>query len=419
MIKKVIYIRIFKYIFVLVLLIICTNFATSLRAQQIDLLLKGGHVIDPKNQIDAPMDVAIADGKIFRVAQNVSDSSAEKIIDVSGLYVTPGLINMHTHVYAGSNPGFTDGTSSQFPDVFSFRSGVTTVVDAGTSGWRTFPHFKERIIDESRTRVLAFLNIAASGYSVDDEQENIEEMDPVMTARTVQEYPDILVGVRIGRFTGSEWEPFELAVEAAEKSNTPLFVECHLPEYSLEEQLDRMRPGDIITHAFEDVAEREPVVNDQGLVEPYVMEAREKGVLFDVGHGGAGFWFSQAIPALEQGLLPDSYGTDQHRGSMNAGMKDMLNVMSKYLNMGMNLQDIIFRASWKPAKTIQRPDLGHLSEGAVADIAVLDVARGSFGFVDAGNNRIEGNRKLEAELTIRAGRIEWDLNGLGANEYQK
>lgn len=411
--RKLAYLILFPF-----LIYFCTPDSPEMQLQQVDILLKGGHVIDPKNDINAPLDIAIADGKILRVAQNISASSAEKIIDVTGLYVTPGLINMHTHVYAGSNPGFTDGTSSQFPDVFSFRSGITTVVDAGTSGWRTFPDFKEKIIDESRTRVLAFLNIAASGYSTDDAQENIDEMDPVMTARTVQKYPDILVGVRVGRFTGSDWIHFDRGVEAAEISNTPLFVECHLPEYSLEDQLARMRPGDILTHAFEDVSEREPVVNEQGLVEPYVLDAREKGVLFDVGHGGAGFWFSQAIPALEQGLSPDSFGTDQHRWSMNAGMKDMLNIMSKYLNMGMKLEDIILRASWKPANSIKRPDLGHLSEGAVADVAVLNINQGNFGFVDAGNNRIEGDRKFEAELTIRAGRIEWDLNGLSAKKLQ-
>lgn len=385
---------------------------------EIDILLKGGHVIDPKNQIDSLMDVAILNGKILKVAKNISAAQADQVIDVNEMYITPGLINMHTHVYAGSNSGFTSGTSSQFPDVFSFRSGVTTVVDAGTSGWRTFPDFKEKIINESRTRVLAFLNIAASGYSTDNEQENIDEMDPGRTAQMVEQYPEI-IGVRIGRFTGSEWAPFDLALEAAERSDTPLFVECHLPEYPLEGQLNRMRPGDILTHSFEHVSEREPVVNvETGLIEDYVLKAKNKGVLFDVGHGGAGFWFSQAIPAFEQGLLPDSFGTDQHRGSMNAGMKDMLNVMSKYLNIGMSLETIIENATWKPATSIKRLDLGHLDEGAEADIAVLTIEKGNFGFVDAGNNRMDGDRLLVAEMTIRAGRIEWDLNGLSAEKFE-
>jgi dihydroorotase len=409
-------------IIIIIFSISCTSdkpdIRQSLVLDEIDILLKGGHVIDPRNQIDSSMDVAILNGKILKVAKNISAVQEGQVINVDGMYITPGLINMHTHVYAGSNSGFTSGTSSQFPDVFSFRSGVTTVVDAGTSGWRTFPDFKEKIIDESRTRVLAFLNIAASGYSTDDEQENIDEMDPEKTAQMVEKYPE-LIGVRIGRFNGSEWDPFDLAVEAAERSGTPLFVECHLPEYPLERQLNRMRSGDILTHSFEYVSEREPVVNvETGLVEDYVLEARDKGVLFDVGHGGAGFWFSQAIPAFEQGLLPDSFGTDQHRGSMNAGMKDMLNVMSKYLNLGMSLEDIIDSATRKPANSVKRPDLGHLSEGAVADVAVLNIRRGVFGFVDAGNNKIEGNKKFEAELTIRAGNIEWDLNGLSAIKFE-
>ena len=386
-------------------------------AQQIDLLIKGGHVIDPKNNINSKMDVAIVAGKIFKVDTNIPAGDAKKIIDATGLYVSPGLINMHTHVYAGSNVGFADGTSSQLPDAFAPRSGITTVVDAGTSGWRNFPDFKAKIIDASATRVLAFLNIAASGYSVDKAQENIEEMDVKMTAETVRKNPEILVGVRIGRFEGKDWTPFERASEAARLTNTPLFVECHLPEYSLEDQLKHMRSGDILTHAFENVSERMTVVDEKGKVRPFVMAAQKRGVLFDVGHGGGGFWFNQGIPAFNQGLLPNSFGTDEHRTSMNSGMKTMLNVMSKYLVMGMSLPEVIDRGSWKAAQSIKREDLGNLSVGSVADIAVLSVQEGKFGFVDSGNNRIEGNSKLEAEMTVRAGRIIWDLNGLGAKKF--
>jgi dihydroorotase len=179
-----------------------------------------------------------------------------------------------------------------------------------------------------------------------------------------------------------------------------------------------MRPGDIITHSFENISEREPVVNEEGTVLPYVMEAKERGILFDVGHGGAGFWFNQAVPALEQGLWPDSFGTDLHRFSMNAGMKDMLNLMSKYLNMGMPLNEVLLRGTWNPARAIGREDLGHLSIGAEADMAILSLRTGEFGFIDARNNRIEGDRKFEAELTIRAGKVVWDLNGLASKEFE-
>uniref|UniRef100_UPI00404A484A amidohydrolase/deacetylase family metallohydrolase n=1 Tax=Daejeonella sp. TaxID=2805397 RepID=UPI00404A484A len=390
----------------------------QLKAQDVDLLLKGGHVIDAKNSIDRKMDIAIKAGKIFQVAADIPSSSAKKVVDVSGLIVAPGLINMHTHVYAGSNPGFTSGTSSQLPDAFAPRSGITTVVDAGTSGWRTFPDLKAKIIDNSKTRVLAFLSIAASGYSVDNAQENIAEMDVQKTVETVNKYSDILVGVRIGRYDGKEWTPFERASEAAKLVNKPLFVECHLPMYSLEDQLNHMRSGDIMTHAFENVSERMTVVDDQGKVRPFVLAAQKRGVLFDIGHGGGGFWFNQAIPSFKQGLWPNSFGTDEHRTSMNSGMKTMLNVMSKYLNMGMKMPDVIARGSWNAAKSIKREDLGNLSEGSVADIAVLSLSKGKFGFVDSGNNRIEGDKKLEAELTVRAGQIIWDLNGLGAKQYK-
>ncbi len=386
-------------------------------AQQFDILIKGGHLIDPKNQLDTKMDVAIAEGKIAKVAKSISASEAKKVVDASGLFVTPGLIDLHTHVFVGTKPEkFADGVYSLSPDDFTFRSGVTTVADAGTSGWRNFPVFKEQVIDKSQTRILAFLNIAGSGMSGKPTQENIDDMDPDSTSITVKKYPDIIVGIKIGHYEGSEWTPFERALEAGQKSNVPLLVECHLPKLSLEEQLNRMRPGDIITHSFEQVSERTPIVDEQGNLRPFVKNALKKGIRFDVGHGGAGFWFSQAVPAFRQGLLPNSFGTDLHRFSMNSGMKDILNVMSKFLNLGMSLQNIIYRATWNSALSIKREDLGHLTEGAVADIAVLRVRKGEFGFMDSGGEKIKGDKKLEAELTIRAGKIVWDLNGIAASD---
>lgn len=386
-------------------------------AQEIDLLLKNGHVIDPKNKINSRMDVAIVDGKIFQVAPDIPESHAKKVIDAKGLYVSPGFIDIHTHVFVGSKPGFADGINSLSPDDFTCRSGVTTVVDAGTSGWRNFPVFKDQVIDKSKTRILAFLNIAGWGMSGKPKAEDIDDMNPDSVFFTIQKYPETIVGIKIGHYEGKDWTPFDQALAAAGKSNVPLLVECHLPQYSLEDQLNRMRPGDIITHSFEKVSERMSVIDEQGLVRPFVKEAQKKGILFDVGHGGAGFWFSEAMPALQQGLLPNSFGTDLHRFSVNSGMKDMLNVMSKYLNMGMKKEDIILRATWAPAMSIKREDLGHLSKGAVADIAVWSMRKGNFGFVDAGGNKIEGDRKLEAELTIREGKIVWDLNGLAAMEF--
>lgn len=391
-----------------------------IQAQEIDLLLKGGRVLDPKNSLDSKMDVAVKDGKIYRIAAEIPSSSAKKVLDVSGLLVSPGLINIHTHVYAGSKPGFADGQSSQLPDAFAPRSGITTVVDAGTTGWRTFPDFKSKVVDPSLTRVLAFINIFETGFSAGSAIEpDLNTLDVQMTVDAIKKYPEFIVGTRIGHYKGKSWIPFDKASEAAKIADKPLFVECHMPEYSLEDQLKRMRSGDIITHSFENVSERMPIVDEQGKLRAFVLEAQNRGVLFDVGHGGVGFWFNQAIPALKQGLLPNSFGTDEHRTSMNAGMKNMLNVMSKYLTIGMSIPDIIASGSWKTAKSIKREDLGNLSVGSVADIAVLSILNGKYGYVDSGGNRIEGNQKFEAELTVRAGRIIWDLNGLAATPYTK
>lgn len=388
-------------------------------AQQYDLLLKGGHLIDPKNGINSEMDVAVADGKIAKVAIRIPASDSKKVIDTTDYYVTPGLIDMHAHVFVGNgHRTYADGFYSISPDDFTFRSGVTTIVDGGTSGWRNFEQFKEQVIDESRTRILAFLNIAGSGMTGYPYEQDVGDMDPYPTSLVIQRNRDIIVGTKIGHFHGSQREPFEWAMEAALEMELPLLVECHIPEMSLEEILEKLRPGDIMTHAYNKVTDRESIVDEEGNVRSYVWEAREKGILFDVGHGGAGFHYSEALPAFEQGLYPDSFGTDFHRFSMNAGMKDMLNVMSKFLNLGMEIEDVITRATWKPAGSIKRGDLGHLSEGAVADVAVINVRKGNFGYIDAAGYVIDGDRKLEAELTIRAGQVAWDLNGMAAEKFR-
>lgn len=387
-------------------------------AQPYDLLIKGGHVIDPKNGLDGVFDVAIDGEVIARVAPHIAPTDAATVVDAAGYYVTPGLIDIHAHVFVGSRGrAFADGFSSVSPDDFTFRSGVTTIVDAGTSGWRNFPLFKEQVIDRSTTRVLAFLNIVGRGMWDDAHNQDVDDMDVQKAASTMQEFPEAIVGIKLGHFAGADRAPLKRALEAAERTSSPLLVECHLPELPLEELLQRIRPGDIFTHAFGDVNDRAPVVDESGRVRDYVLAARDRGILFDVGHGGGSFHFSQAVPAMEQGLLPETFGTDLHRGSMNAGMKNMLNIMSKYLNIGMELSDVVSRATWRSAKAIGRDDLGHLSEGAVADLAVLSLIYGKFGFVDAGGYRLEGDRKLEAELTVRGGRIVWDLNGIAATAW--
>ena len=388
-------------------------------AQQYDLLIINGRLVDPKNNINTKMDLAIKDGKVANVASSIPASQAVKVIDATGLIVTPGLIDVHTHVFVGSKPEtFADGFLSVSPDDFTLKAGVTTVVDAGTSGWRNFPVFKEHVIEKSKTRILAFLNIAGNGMSGSPTEQDVTDMDAFMTSLVVKKNPEIIVGVKIGHYEGSDWTPFDRALEAATKSNTPLFVECHLPQFSLEDQLKKLRPGDIITHSFEKIDERMPVTDEQGNLRSFVKDAQKRGVLFDLGHGGAGFWFSVAIPALKQGLAPNSFGSDLHRFSMNAGMKDMMNIMSKYMALGMSLEEVIERASWNAAKSIHKNDLGNLSAGSVADIAVINVREGHFGFIDAGGNVIQGTKKLECELTVRNGKIVWDLNGISGTKLK-
>ncbi len=384
-----------------------------------DLLLKGGRVIDGKNKISAVMDVAIADGKIAAVAADIPASKAGKVVDVSGLYVTPGLIDMHVHVYAGTGQrGVYNGDNSVYPDGFTFRAGVTTVADAGSSGWRNFPDFKDRVIDRAKTRVLAFLNIVGKGMSGAPEQD-LNEMDAKAAGEQALRYKDTIVGIKTAHYAGPEWTPVERAVEAGTLANIPVMVDfgTFRPERPFQELvLKKLRPGDIYTHTYLSWV---PMLDDQGRLLPYLLEARKRGIIFDVGHGGGSFLFRQAVPAMQQGFGPDSISTDLHIGSMNAGMKDMLNVMSKFLNMGMKLDEVIERSTWTPAREIKHEELGNLSIGSVADVAVLRVEEGNFGFVDTYGARMKGTRKLTCELTIRNGRVVYDLNGITREDWDK
>ncbi|WP_353717305.1 amidohydrolase/deacetylase family metallohydrolase [Dyadobacter sp. 676] len=385
-------------------------------AQSYELVIKGAHVIDPANSLNAVMDVAVGQGKIAKVAPVINDSASQVVV-ADGLYLTPGFIDPHTHVFVGPLPGlFANGVNSVSPDDFTFRSGVTTVVDAGTSGWRSFPLFKKQVIDQSKTRILAFLNIAGGGMTGAGHEQNLADMNVDSAVAVIRQYPGIIAGVKIGHYNGKEWTPFENALKAAGLVGKPLFVECHLPEYSLEDQLSKMRPGDMITHTFENIKERMPIVDANGRVHPFVLEARERGILFDLGHGGAGFWFDQAMPAVKQGFYPNSFGTDLHRFSMNSAMKDMANVMSKFMAMGLSLEQVVKIATWNAAKAIGHPELGNLKEGNPADIVLFRLRKGAFGFMDSAGSSIGGARKLEVELTVRQGKVVWDLNGIAARK---
>lgn len=384
-----------------------------------ELLLKGGHVIDPRNGIDSVMDVAITAGKVARVARDIPTPESRQVVDARGLYVTPGALDLHGHVFYGTDPDayLSDGISSVPPDGFTFRAGVTTIVDAGGAGWRNFHQFKRQVIDRSATRVLSFLNIVGHGMKGGAAEQDLADMDARLTAQRVREFPGVIVGIKTAHYRGPEWTAVDRAVEAGRLANVPVMVDFGTfgPARPFEELvLERLRPGDIYTHQYRaDV----PMLDANGKVRPYLFEARKRGVLFDVGHGSGSFSFSQAVPAIAQGFVPDSLGTDLHTSSMTGGMKDMSNVMSKFLNMGMSVQEVVLRSTWKPAGIINRTDLGHLSEGAVADVAVFRMIEGNFGFLDARLRRLAGSRRLECELTLREGRVVWDLNGLAGRAW--
>ena len=388
---------------------------------ELDLLIQGGHVIDPKNGIDRVMDVGIRQGKIERVAAQIPEREARRVASARGMYVLPGLIDIHAHVYYGTDPDayLGNGIGSVPPDGFTFRSGVTTVVDAGGSGWRTFRHFKEQVIDHSRTRVLALINIVGTGMRGGPVEQNLGDMDSKLTAMRILEYPQWIVGIKTAHYRGPEWDPVDRAVEAGKIANVPVMVDfgdfvAQRPFQDL--VLRHLRPGDIYTHFY---LGRVPMIDSNGKVFPYLFEARKRGVIFDVGHGSGSFLWRQAVPAMRQGLVPDSISTDLHTSSMVGGMKDMLNVMSKFLNLGMTLQDVVLRSTWNPARQIKRSDLGHLDVGGVADLTVVSLKKGEFGFIDVGGGKLMGSQKLECELTVREGRVVWDLNGIAAPPWEK
>ena len=378
-----------------------------------DLLLRGGHLIDPRNNISATRDVAIAAGKIAAVAPQINPADAAKTIDVAGLHVVPGLVDIHTHVYAGTGEkGSYAGDNSLYPDGYTFRAGVTTIADAGSSGWRNFEDFKQRIIDRSQTRVLAFLNIVGAGMRGSKFENNLSDMEAKPTADMARKYRGVVVGVKTAHYAGPEWTPVERAVEAGTLADIPVMVDFgtnHKERPVADLVTKKLRPGDIYTHMYSGLREEQ---DPSGRVNPGLWAGRKRGVIFDVGHGGGSFAWRIAVPAVKEGFLPDSISTDLHTSSMNAGMKDMLNVMDKFLAMGMSLDDVVLRSTLNPAREIGREDLGHLSVGAPADITVLRLERGTFGFVDMYGSRLRGTQKLTCELTLRDGKVVFDLNGM-------
>ena len=399
-------------------------------APMYDLLLKGGHVIDPANHVDEVRDVAVSRGKIAAVEKNIPANLAGKVVDVSKLYVTPGLIDIHYHIGHGGAPlnwfmpeARAHALPLGIPADLALESGVTTIVDAGTSGAETFLQEKEEVIDRARVRVLAFLNIVANGMSGGLE-ESLDEMDAKLCAATIKRYPDLIVGVKTAHYWTNlpwdaehvPWAAVDRAIECGTLANVPIMVDFWPREERTYEDLilKKMRPGDIHTHVF---AQQFPIILADGKINPALAEARARGVIFDVGHGSGSFWFRNAVPAQKQGFIPDSMSTDLHMG--NYTVVSMANVMSKFLAMGVPLEDVVRRSTVNPANEIHRPELGTLSVGKDADIAVLELMKGRFGYIDCGVARMDANVKLMARMTVRAGRIVYDPSGLSMVEWEK
>nr|WP_293299833.1 amidohydrolase/deacetylase family metallohydrolase [Allomuricauda sp.] len=395
---------------IIVLLLFCMYASHGITAQEFDIAVLGGHVIDPKNDIDEPMDVAIKDGKIALVSKKINEKRAKRTVDAKGLYVVPGLVDMHAHGFFGVEDGhyLRNSFYAVSPDGFTFRNGVTTMVDAGSSGWKSFKTFKEQTIDRSHTRVLAFLNIVGEGMKGGAWEQDTYDMDAKLSALMAKTYPDLIVGFKVAHFRGDGEDyfvPIDRAIEAGNMAgNIPVMLDGKLED----EVLRRFRPGDIFTHTY-----GRPIIDTvTNKVKPFVREARQRGLIFDVGYGGASFMYSNAIPGTKDGFFPDVISTDLHGGSMNAAMKDIMSIMSKFMALGMGLEDIITAVTWKPAKTIKRPQLGNLSVGSEGDVAIFNIRDGKFGFYDQQGEKMSGTKKFECEVTIKGGRVFYDLNGL-------
>jgi len=416
-----------KRIFVLICSI---NFVITcvVEAQTYNIVIKNGHLIDPKNNIDEVLDVAIKDGKIVKVAKEIDKNEGIQIVNAKGFYITPGLIDIHVHVFHGTklpDQVSIGGKQSIIPDIFTLRVGVTTVVDAGSCGWSAFPAFKRQTIDRSHTRVLSWLNIdrrlAGAGMKIDGEFNIDRDMNSKITAEFARNHAEDTVGIKWREYGGNGWIHADCAIEAARLADMPVMIHWSYPSanppYSLEELfMKHLRPGDIYTHTFtQDYSGKgtEYIVDLQtNTLKPFVLEARKRGIIFDVAHGQGSFNFSQAMPAIKAGFYPDVISTDIHTGCMIGAMKDILTTMSKFMAMGMDFKSVIKATTWTPAQVIRREELGNLSVGSEADIAILNIRKGRFGLFDVRGIKIETDEIIECEMTIRAGNIVYDLNGI-------
>ncbi len=372
--------------------------------QPIDLLIKGGKVVDPSQDLEDLRDVAIRDGKIARVEGDIPAAQARQVVDASGKIVTPGLIDLHTHVVPYVGPYGIE------PDPYCLRRGVTTAVDAGTSGAFTFPAFRKFIIAQAATRVRALLHVVSIGMVAGDvgELHDLRYCDPHLAAKVAGENRDLIVGFKIRfseAYTGpNDLEGLKRARVAADQAQLPLMMHIGRSFTPLAQLLPLLKKGDVVTHSFNSLAHG--VIDSAGNITPEVHDARQRGVLFDVGHGSGSFSFEVMEKCLHQGFLPDTISSDLYITNIHGPVYDLPTTLSKFLLLGMSLRQTIACCTVNAARTFNfGAEIGTLKPGADADVSVLDPAAGDFTFTDSRRQTRQGRQKLLPVVTVRAGKL--------------
>ena len=371
-----------------------------------DLILRGGRIIDPSQRLDAVLDIGFSEGKVAKVGRQLQGDPRTEIRQLDGLIVTPGLIDLHTHVYWGGTSLGIDA------EQFCRASGVTTAVDTGSAGPGNFIGFRKHVIEPCQVRILAFLHVSHAGIFgfservMVGESEELRLMNPLDAVAVANANRDLIVGikVRVGRHASgtSGTMPLDIALQVADEVGIPLMAHIDHPPPSYEEVVSRLRTGDILTHAFRPFPNAP--VSAQGTLANSVHEARKRGVLFDIGHGKGSFAFKTARAMLAHGFLPDTISSDVHALSINGPAFDQLTTMSKFLCLGMPLQEVIAASTLHAAMALRRPELGSLKPGCVGDASILSVAEGAFDYVDVVGEHLTGNRRIACEGVVIAGR---------------
>ena len=371
-----------------------------------NLILRGGRVIDPSQGLDRVSDIGFAQGKVAAVSEKLTPDASTVVRDVSGRIVAPGLIDLHTHVYWGGTSLGIDA------EAFCRTSGVTTAVDTGSAGPGNFMGFRKHVIERSEVRILAYLHVSHAGiYGFSNavmvgESEDIRLMDPVTAAAVADANRDVIVGikVRVGRHASGDQgtAPLDIALQVAEETGLPLMAHIDEPPPSYEEVIDRLRPGDILTHAFRPFPNAPCTA--QGTVKAAVLAARKRGVLFDIGHGMGSFAFKTARAMLANGFTPDTISSDVHALCINGPAFDQVTTMSKFLCLGMSLPDVIKASTETAAFALKRPELGSLKPGSAGDATILSVDEGRFDYVDVVGEHLTGDRKINSRGVVLAGK---------------